>query len=1364
MSYKLKSASGELIGGMAASAFLLVSLLATTPRAIAGDLMYGDTDLSGEVNGGDLGLVSQCVSGLASCPGNSDAGGDDCSIKASDAFALQKRLAFSNVLPIKDPGNPPGCWAVGLTGAPAKMTSPNDSVPVTVTLSNNVSPPRGGLSAEGVLVDFTIDSQPGGCSLSAPSGVTDALGEATVALNTGSTLGAGVIYATVRLVSTTGTELNIITTEPISFSVVSSIPDAISITAPAQTDCQSQEIIVALTSISVGVPGEAANVSCTCEYNPGGPATLFSSGGFEDGTLGGFNCTAGTCNIVTQGNHNTVDWGVNNGAYDVELEQESHITTNLIDASGRSGLSLCIDVGFANATDAGEDMQIEATCDGFGTIDFTCSVVNADTGGISDCDGGPAQDEFRTACFNLPASLDGCSTLEVRLTNLAAQPNEKNGFDNFVLYYNEVGGTLVSFAPLPPSDVGGGSYVTNAIVMAGGPSTIICTWDNGVDPSLEVKHSIEFLEPFDTIPPGALAASPPGGEYCPPGVSVTLNCDDPVATIYYTTDGSEPATASPVYAGPIEISENTTLKFMAVDTCGNQAATVAEVYDIDISTIANVSITSPLDGVTVYAGSVMVTGTADTDISLVTVTSNQGHSESSPVVGGNWSVVLSGVTVPSISVTAQGTDACGNTGSDSVTVFVIPAVGSCNISSIGPTTGCSGHTVTINGLSFGTIEGTVGFDVTGADVISWSDISIVVSAPGGDYSNVTVMPMAAAPCSLIGTYSYDDQAPADLAAIPAGGSYCATPITVSLSASEGMIYYTLDGSGPTTGSSVYTEPLEIGGPTTLKFMAVDACGNQAATVTEVYEINIPQGDLEYLIITADGLAAEAEAIRAYRQGTCYVTGLLTMSEILAGMAGEDIVAELKMRISSAYEGRNSERPFFVLLVGDADEFPSTDPELIPVPSVNIAGKTVISDNWYADVDGDDIPDLAIGRLPFRESAEVALYLEKLKAYEGTYLPGEWNRRLSFFAGDPGLGEGGTYLIEVIAFRIIDRLPYTYNLNMTYGYETSAYFYVPEEFSDKVYERFNEGALAMTYIGHGTEDSLLPYVMGYPLLDTANLSALNPVGRAPIFNIIACLTGDFTYPTGSLSEMILSGDNGIVAVFSSTEISDPLVNAIVAMEVGAAVYGAQPETLGEGLMAAKDGIVNREGDDLRDSILGWLVAFYGVTEQQIVDMLIEHVHIYTLFGDPALAIAFPRGKILLTLDGQEYHAGETVFVDGEVDSVTDGQAIVSLEVGRQVIAYPIEEIDWDDPNVNDTIRTNYENANNKVLDSVEVEVTSGSFTASLALAAGLEPDTYHVKAYAYSTDGYELEWALNSFNLPTRANIDAVGCTKLDLIP
>ena len=56
--------------------------------------------------------------------------------------------------------------------------------------------------------------------------------------------------------------------------------------------------------------------------------------------------------------------------------------------------------------------------------------------------------------------------------------------------------------------------------------------------------------------------SPNGGLFIEPQ-TVSITCATAGATIYYTTDGTEPTTASTVYSEPLAISENTTIKAVA---------------------------------------------------------------------------------------------------------------------------------------------------------------------------------------------------------------------------------------------------------------------------------------------------------------------------------------------------------------------------------------------------------------------------------------------------------------------------------------------------------------------------------------------------------------------------------------------------------------------------------------------------------------------------------------------------------------------------------------------------------------------------------------------------------------------------------
>lgn len=69
-------------------------------------------------------------------------------------------------------------------------------------------------------------------------------------------------------------------------------------------------------------------------------------------------------------------------------------------------------------------------------------------------------------------------------------------------------------------------------------------------------------KPAPPAPTAAPVLSPAPGTYTGTQ-SVTLSSATPGAAIHYTTDGSEPTAASPVYGGPITVSGNTTIRALA---------------------------------------------------------------------------------------------------------------------------------------------------------------------------------------------------------------------------------------------------------------------------------------------------------------------------------------------------------------------------------------------------------------------------------------------------------------------------------------------------------------------------------------------------------------------------------------------------------------------------------------------------------------------------------------------------------------------------------------------------------------------------------------------------------------------------------
>lgn len=83
-----------------------------------------------------------------------------------------------------------------------------------------------------------------------------------------------------------------------------------------------------------------------------------------------------------------------------------------------------------------------------------------------------------------------------------------------------------------------------------------------------------------------------------------------------------------------------------------------------------------------------------------------------------------------------------------------------------------------------------------------------------------------------------DNTPPTVLNSPAADTYTSGQ-SVTLTANEPAttIYYTVDGSTPTTGSPVYSAPIAIANTTTLKFFGRDTAGNSGPVTTAVYVIS-----------------------------------------------------------------------------------------------------------------------------------------------------------------------------------------------------------------------------------------------------------------------------------------------------------------------------------------------------------------------------------------------------------------------------------------------------------------------------------------------------------------------------------------------
>ena len=204
----------------------------------------------------------------------------------------------------------------------------------------------------------------------------------------------------------------------------------------------------------------------------------------------------------------------------------------------------------------------------------------------------------------------------------------------------------------------------------------------------------------------------------------------------------------------------------------------------------------------------------------------------------SWSATSIAVPVPAGATTGNVVVTVGGAASNGVS-FTVP-VPAPSISSMNPTSGVVGTSVTISGANFGATQGssTVKFNGTTATASIWSATSIVAPVPAGATTgNVVVTVGGAASNGLSFTVSVP--APTVSITSPANGATVSGTITLSAAASSSVgvasVQFQLDGTN--LGALATVAPYSISwntttasnGSHTLKAIAKDTAGNSATS-------------------------------------------------------------------------------------------------------------------------------------------------------------------------------------------------------------------------------------------------------------------------------------------------------------------------------------------------------------------------------------------------------------------------------------------------------------------------------------------------------------------------------------------------------
>ena len=412
-----------------------------------------------------------------------------------------------------------------------------------------------------------------------------------------------------------------------------------------------------------------------------------------------------------------------------------------------------------------------------------------------------------------------------------------------VIYYTTDGSTPTTSSPVysAPITVASSETVQAMAAAPGFTNSVVASAAYTITPGLPAPTFLPAAGTYTTTQYVAISDTTPG------------------TTIYYTTDGSTPTTSSAVYTGPITVISTQTIQAIAVATGYSASPVGSAAYTMQ----TGISFTQGFAG---SQGTMVLNGSAALDDSRLQLT-NGGANESGtawyyqPVNVQSFTTDFSfqlsnpaadGITfaIQGVGVNALGADGAGlgyqgignsvavkfdfyndaGEGSDSIGLYqngAIPTVPAIDLSKSGIDLR-SDDTLNIHLAYNGTVLSMSIYDIVTGNGYSTNWTVNIPALVGGNtaYFGFTGGTNAYSASQKILTWAYAPGSSASPLAnspgfAPPGGTYSSVPaVTLSDSTGGAVIYYTTDGSTPTTSSSKYSAPVTVSAGGTLKAMAV----------------------------------------------------------------------------------------------------------------------------------------------------------------------------------------------------------------------------------------------------------------------------------------------------------------------------------------------------------------------------------------------------------------------------------------------------------------------------------------------------------------------------------------------------------------